>query len=72
MNDQMLRFLKVLAAYAGPVRTRDIGIRCCVHQGQARQDARRLGYAIFQNERWSWTITPVGRDALTAAPNGRR
>ena len=66
MNDQMLKFLRVLSGQAQPIHVRNIGIGCSAQQGQARQDARHLGYAEFYANEWSWAITSAGRDALKA------
>ena len=62
MNDQMLKFLRRLCEQDSPVPVRAIGIGCSVPQGIARQEARRLGYAIF--EAGCWMITIRGRMAI--------
>lgn len=62
MNREMRRFLKVLSDRESPVPVRAIGIGCTVYQGIARQEARCLGYAVF--EAGCWSIMGPGRLAL--------
>ncbi|KAB1074606.1 hypothetical protein [Methylobacterium planeticum] len=62
MNADMRKFLGALAGHDGPIAVRSLGIGCTVRQGIARQDARRLGYAVFESGCWS--ITLLGRMAL--------
>jgi hypothetical protein len=62
VDREMQRFLRALSAQDGPVPVRAIGIGCTVRQGIARQEARRLGYAVF--EAGCWSITIPGRMAL--------
>jgi len=69
MNADMRKFLEALAGHDGPIAVRSVGIGCTVRQGIARQEARRLGYALFQAG--CWTITILGRMALLGIA-GRR
>ncbi|GJE41302.1 hypothetical protein AEGHOMDF_0464 [Methylobacterium soli] len=69
MNTEMRRFLQALAKQFSPVPVRNIGIGCTVRQGTARQEARRLGYALFAFGCWSITI--LGRMALLRILGGQ-
>ncbi len=71
MNNEMRRFLQALSNRDGPVPVQEIGIGCTARQSVARQDARRLGYTHFQPTTRSWTISTLGRMALSEIDDTR-